>query len=129
VIPGKRYTPADILRIARHRAWLFIGSTLIIGTATIVATSFMADRYRSETLILVVPQRVPESYVKSTVTARIEDRLPSISQQILSRTRLEQIIQDLNLYPAERKVRLMEDIVAKMRRDIDVQVVKGDASR
>ncbi len=89
----------------------------------------MPNRYRSETLILVVPQRVPESYVKSTVTARIEDRLQSISQQILSRTRLERIIQDFNLYATERRAGVMEDIVEQMRRDIDVQIVKGDAFR
>ena len=87
--------------------------------------------YRSETLILVVPQRVPESYVRSTVTARIEDRLQAISQQILSRTRLEQIVTDFNLYPKERADQeLMEDIVERMRtRDIGIDIVKGDAFR
>ena len=129
MIPGKRYTPADIVRIARQRLWLVTASTLVVGLATVVGGRFLQDRYRAETLILVVPQRVPESYVKSTVTSRIEDRLPSISQQILSRTRLEQIIQDFNLYPAERQTSIMEDIVTRMRRDIDVDVVKGDAFR
>src|SRR5207245_4937440 len=85
--------------------------------------------YRSETLILVVPQRVPVAYVKSTVTARIEDRLQSISQQILSRTRLERIIQDFNLYERERRTGIMEDLVERMRKDIEVQIVKGDAFR
>ncbi len=129
MIPGKRYTAADVIRIARHRFWLVAGCTLVVGLAAVVGGRFLRDRYRSETMILVVPQRVPESYVKSTVTSRIEDRLPSISQQILSRTRLEQIIQDFNLYPAERQQSVMEDIVDRMRRDIDVEVVKGDAFR
>jgi len=129
VIPGKRYTAADIVRIATRRFWLVAVSALVVGLATVAGSRAMPDRYRSETLILIVPQRVPESYVKSTVTARIEDRLPSISQQILSRTRLEQIIQDFNLYPAERQTSIMEDIVGRMRRDIDVDVVKGDAFR
>ncbi len=55
-------------------------------------------KYRSETLIMVVPQRVPDSYVKATITESIEDRLPSISEQILSRSRLERIITDMDLY-------------------------------
>src|SRR6185503_13850315 len=71
----------------------------------------------------------PESYVRSTVTTRIEDRLQSITQQILSRTRLERIIQDFNLYPEARKTAIMEDIVDRMRGSINVQVVKGDAFR
>jgi polysaccharide chain length determinant protein (PEP-CTERM system associated) len=73
---------------------------------------------------------VPESYVRSTITSRIEDRLQSISQQILSRTRLERIIQDFNLYPRERQLGIMEDVIEGMRtRDIRVETLKGDAFR
>ena len=127
MIPKKQYGPLDILTIARQRKWLILLPCAVAAAATAVATSYMPDRFRADTLILVVPQRVPESYVRSTVTSRIEDRLQSISQQILSRTRLERIIDDLNLYVNERRVAIMEDIVEKMRKDIDVQIVKGDA--
>ena len=84
---------------------------------------------RGGSVILVVPQRVPESYVKSTVTSRIEDRLQSISQQILSRTRLEKIILEFDLYADARKTMVMENIVERMRKDISVETVKGDAFR
>ena len=47
----------------------------------------------------------------------------------MSRTRLERIIQDFNLYANERKTGIMEDIVEQMRRDINSQVVRGDAFR
>ena len=63
------------------------------------------------------------------MTTRIEDRLQTITQQILSRTRLERIIQDFNLYPELRKTAIMEDVVERMRGSIAVQVVKGDAFR
>jgi polysaccharide chain length determinant protein (PEP-CTERM system associated) len=129
VIPGKRYTPEALLGIALRRKWLIVIPSLVIGAAVGVATHMLPNRYRSDTLILVVPQRVPESYVRSTVTTRIEDRLQAISQQILSRTRLERVIQDFNLYSDRRKSDLMEDIVERMRRDIDVEIVKGDAFR
>ena len=75
---------------------------MIVAASAALWVRQLPNTYRSETLILVVPQRVPESYVRSTVTARIEDRLQTISQQIMSRTRLEQIVQDFNLYPQER---------------------------
>ena len=75
----------------------------------------LPDRYRADTLILVVPQRVPDAYVKATVTTTVEDRLQSTSQQILSRTRLERLILDLNLYPQERKTWIMQDIVERMQ--------------
>jgi polysaccharide chain length determinant protein (PEP-CTERM system associated) len=119
----------DALLILRRRAGLVMVTTALVSAATAAAVLLLPNRYRSETLILVVPQRVPETYVKSTVTAKIEDRLQSITQEILSRTRLERIIRDFDLYGAERRTRLMETIVEDMRKDIDVKVVKGDAFR
>ena len=129
MLPGKKYQPEDLLRLARRRVWVIVTPFVLLTLATVAGSQLLPNRYRSETLIMVVPQRVPESYVKATVTTRIEDRLQSISQQILSRTRLERIIQDLNLYVVERQKGIMEDIVERMRRDIVVQVVKGDAFR
>lgn len=127
MIPGKKYTSEEVLQVAWRRKWMIAVPAVVVAAATALVSSQLPNRYRSQTLILVVPQRVPEAYVKSTVTTRIEDRLQSISQQILSRTRLERIIQDFNLYTRERQTELMEDIVAQMRSDIDLQIVKGDA--
>jgi polysaccharide chain length determinant protein (PEP-CTERM system associated) len=129
VIPGKTYTPEDIVRIGWRRKWWAVLPAIVIATSVAVWVRTLPNLYHSETLILVVPQRVPESYVRSTITTRIEDRLQSIAQQILSRTRLERIIQDFNLYVPERRTAIMEDIVDRMRKEIEVQVVKGDAFR
>jgi len=129
VIPGKKYAPEDIVRLAARRWLLLLLPIVVIGAATAAVSSWLPNRYRSETLILVIPQRVPEEYVRPTVTTRINDRLQAITQEILSRTRLERIIQDFNLYAEERRTGIMEDVVEQMRRDIGVQVVKGDAFR
>ena len=131
MIPGKQYSFDTLLQVARRRKWLIILPALLVGAAGAAFVWALPNIYRSETLILVVPQRVPESYVRSTVTARIEDRLQSISQQILSRTRLEQIVSDFNLYAKERaEQKLMEDIVEEMRtRDIGIDIIKGDSFR
>ena len=109
MIPGKQYTPEVVFQIIWRRKWLIVLPALLIGSIVAVVAYRLPARYKSDTLILVVPQRVPESYVRSTITTRIEDRLQAISQQILSRTRLERIIQDFNLYPVERKTAIMED--------------------
>jgi polysaccharide chain length determinant protein (PEP-CTERM system associated) len=131
VIPGKQYSFDTLLQIARRRVWLIVLPAVLLGALGAAVVHEWPNKYRSETLILVVPQRVPESYVRSAVTARIEERLQTISQQIMSRTRLEQIVQDFNLYPKERaSQQLMEDIVERMRtRDIGIDIVKGDAFR
>jgi polysaccharide chain length determinant protein (PEP-CTERM system associated) len=129
VIPGKQYTPEDLVVIAWRRKWWAILPAIAITAGVYAWVRTLPNLYRSDTLILVVPQRVPENYVKSTVTTRIEDRLQSIQQQILSRTRLERIIQDFNLYAEARRTAIMEDVVDRMRGNISVQVVKGDAFR
>jgi uncharacterized protein involved in exopolysaccharide biosynthesis len=118
MLPGKKYTPEDILQILRRRIWVTLVPLAVVSAATALAVRQLPNRFRSETVILVVPQRIPESYVKPTVTARIEDRLQSIGQQILSRTRLERIIHDFDLYAAHRRTETMEMIVEhNARRD------------
>ena len=130
MIPGKQLTLETLLSIAWRRRWLVAVPALVIAAGVFVVAHYLPNRYRSETLILVVPQRVPESYVRSTVTTRIEDRLQSIGQQIMSRTRLEQIIQEYNLYADRRNTEIMEDIIERMRKDIgSVDIVRGDAFR
>ena len=101
----------------------------VITALSAVVVTFLPNRYRSETLILVVPQRVPEEYVRSTVTTRIEDRLKSINQQVMSRTRLEPVIKEFNLYPNELRTGLMEDVVDQMRKDIKTETIRSDAFR
>lgn len=118
MLPGRKFTLDQVGAILWRRRWLVV----LPFAAGLVAAPLIASRvpelYRSETLIMVIPQRVPDSYVRSTVTATLEDRLPSISDQILSRSRLERIIEDFNLYPRERANAAMEDVVRRMRGDI-----------
>jgi polysaccharide chain length determinant protein (PEP-CTERM system associated) len=129
VIPGKQYTPDEILsQIWRIRGRLLAGA--IVGAAVGLGLSFtQPDQYRSETRILVVPQRVPESYIRSTVTAKLEDRLKSISQQILSRSRLEQTLDEFDLYRGDRSTKPMDELIARLRRDIEVELERGDTLR
>lgn len=111
------------LRIIFHRKWLVLGTFLVVTAATCFVVWRMPDLYTSDTLIMVDPQKVPETYVKPTVTGDIRNRLGTLSQQILSATRLQKIIDTLNLYPAERKKLAREDVISKMRSDISVSVV------
>src|SRR5690242_10712899 len=108
-------SPEHYLRILWHRKWLVVGVWLIVSVAVGLYTYSLPNVYTSNTLILVDPQKVPESYVKSTVTGDIRNRLGTLSQQILSATRLQKIIDTLNLYPAERKTLAREDLIAMMR--------------
>jgi succinoglycan biosynthesis transport protein ExoP len=116
-------SPEHYLRLIVHRWWLVLGTTLTISAAAIIYSHYLPNVYTSETVILVDPQKVPDSYVKSTVTGDVRNRLSTLSQQILSATRLQRIIETLNLYPEDRKRLAREDIITRMRADISVQVV------
>src|SRR5437773_1984168 len=76
------------LRLLRHRMWMVLGVWLLITGATVIVARLLPDTYTSETLILVDPQKVPEAYVKSTITGDVRNRLSTLSQQILSATNL-----------------------------------------
>jgi polysaccharide chain length determinant protein (PEP-CTERM system associated) len=130
MIPGKKYTPEDFLRIAWRRQWLLVLPLIATIVGGLLYAYSLPEQWMSAALIQVVPQQVPQEYVRSSVTMRIEDRLDSIKQLILSRTKLEAIIQEFNLYPDERRGGLMEEVVDRMRNsDISMAVAKGDAFR
>jgi polysaccharide chain length determinant protein (PEP-CTERM system associated) len=127
VLPGRKYAPEDIAAIAWRRKWLIVIAICVVTTAAIAVSLRLPNVYRSETLILVIPQRVPETYVKSTITTRIEDRLRLLRQEILSRTRLERIIDDFGLYEQDLKEKSMEQIIEEMRVSVGIDTVRDDA--
>lgn len=59
----------------------------------------------------------------------MEDRLESISQEILSRTRLEKVIAEFKLYPERVKSKPMESIVGLMRKDIEIEFPKKEKEK
>jgi uncharacterized protein involved in exopolysaccharide biosynthesis len=122
-LSGPTLSPEHYLRLLWHRRWLVLGTFVLVSTVTAVVSYRIRDRFTSETLILVDPQKVPDSYVKSTVTGDVRNRLGTLSQQILSATRLQKIIDALKLYPEEQKTLAREDVITKMRKDISVNVV------
>lgn len=124
MLPNKKYGPHDFLRIAKTRAPLIVVPAAAGLLAALIVSSRIPNVYQAETLIQIVPQRVPDAYVKSTVTIRAEDRLGALSQQVQSRTQLERMIQELELYPSERATLPMQDVVERMRSSMSVQTVR-----
>jgi polysaccharide chain length determinant protein (PEP-CTERM system associated) len=125
MLPGRKYTPLDFAAMAWRRIWLIIGGLVFGAYTALLVSSQLQDSFQSEMLIQVIPQRVPDSYVQSTVTMRTEERLNALSQQVLSRTALEALINEMNLY-SERRLRLpLQDVVDLMRRDVRVDPVGG----
>lgn len=120
--PAKAYTTAEYIEILRNRIWYIIIPFILIATGASAYAIFAPRLYKASTLVLVSPQRIPEAFVQATVTSKVEERLQSIAQEVLSRTRLEQIISDLKLYEKERKSLSREEVVALMQKDIKIEL-------
>ena len=134
MIPGKQYTPELFLQIAWRRKWWLLVPAVVIIAGGVLWTRQLKDVYKAEALIQIVPPRVPANLVQSSAQrlpgAGIEGRVNTISQQVLSRGRLEKIIEDLEMYPDLRKTEVMEDLVEQMRTEVSgPTIVRGDAFR
>lgn len=104
-----------------RKLWWF--AWLVIGVLGGIAFNIFQPRiYQAHTNILIIPQRVPVSMVAPTVTADLDERLNMITQQVLSRTRLERVIEEFSLYQRERERMIMEDVIEQMRRNIILNV-------
>jgi polysaccharide chain length determinant protein (PEP-CTERM system associated) len=90
---------------------------------------FVPAKYRSETVILIEQQKVPEHYVEANVPADLQLRLQSMSQQILSRTRLLKLIDEFQLYRTKGSGVDPDAAVERMRKDIGVELIKTDGRR
>jgi len=126
MLPGKKYTPEDVLKILRRRFWYLVVPFAVISAGTAAVARKLPDTYRAAVVLQVTPQVVPEAYVRSTVTQPPEERLAAITTQILVRARLERLIQEFSLYEEEQKAGLMQDVIELMQRDIRVTPGKGD---
>jgi polysaccharide chain length determinant protein (PEP-CTERM system associated) len=104
--------------IWKRRKWLALFVFLAIFTAVVSVTMFLPDIYQSTTTILVERQQVPEAFVQSTITSGIDFRLQTITQQVLSRSRLENLIDRFGLYQDERQRVPLEQVIERMRQDI-----------
>ena len=103
-----------------RRKWAIILGMIPFLLAGMLYCLFAVKVYRTTTTIIIVPQRVPEAYVRSTVTGDVGERIRGIWQEITSRTNLEKIIQQFNLYPGAREALPMETVVGMMREKIQI---------
>jgi polysaccharide chain length determinant protein (PEP-CTERM system associated) len=108
--------------VVRRRWWilgpLFLGWLIVFASAWIIP-----PKYTSDTVILVEQQKVPQQFVMPNVQVDLEERLQSITQQVLSRSRLLSIIGNLHLYQG-LFFSSPDDQIMQMRKDIKIDLVQ-----
>jgi len=110
------------LNILKRRLWIAITLFSVVLTVTICLVKFLPNVYTAGAFILIEGQQIPSQYVQSTVTSGITSRLHTISQQILSRSRLNNLIKQFNLYEGLRKRVPSDEVIERMRQDISIEI-------
>src|SRR5215475_5873534 len=121
-----------MIRILRRYWWTAPVMTLVCGSLGFVATLVVPKKYTSSTLVLVEQPTVPTKFVEPIVTDDLNRRLASMQEQILSRSRLQNIIEQFNLYSDKRSSTHMEDLVEQLRKTVEVELMQpmpGSANR
>jgi len=120
----RELTPADYIAMLRRR-WVMIAILTVVGGPLAYGVSLvLPTKYKSQTTVLVQQPTVPSSIVQPVDTTDLGQRLSSMQQQILSRTRLEPIIRQFGLFPKEVDRKPMEDLVALLQKDIEVSPIQ-----
>jgi uncharacterized protein involved in exopolysaccharide biosynthesis len=107
----------DYLAIARRRMkWVLIPALAAPLVAFLVSFA-LTPKYTSRSVLLVEGQVVPAGYVKPIVTERVSDRMTTLQQNVLSRSRLQPLVARLGLV---RKGRSADEIIDQIRGNVTV---------
>jgi len=123
--PQPRFLPRSIARMLWKQRWLALAIWIGVTALAYLIVHGLADVYQAEAVILVDSQKIPEKFVASTVQVSVQDSLNSISQQVLTVTRLQQILEKYNLYPGLRQDKTQEELVEILRHDLEITLERG----
>jgi protein tyrosine kinase modulator len=120
MIRNGEITLGEVKRLMKRYWWIFPISILGCGFLGLFLATVLPKRYTSQTLVLVEQPTVSTELVKPIMTEDLNHRLASMQQQILSRTRLEPIIDKFGLYAQDREKVHIEDLVERLRSSVTV---------
>ena len=113
--------------VRRHSVQILAVAAVLAAVAIAVAIG-LPPVYRSSATILVQEQEVPPDLVRSTITSFADERIQVISQQVMTRAVLMQLVDKYGLYEKYRDRATNEDIVERMRKDIKLTTVDANIS-
>jgi polysaccharide chain length determinant protein (PEP-CTERM system associated) len=124
MIVHRELTIEDYVAILRRRIWLLVIPAVICPIAAYAISLLLPSRYVSETVVLVQGQTMPDNIVKPLMAGDVNERLATMQEEILSRTRMQQIIDKFGLYK-EDGGRLTQDArIVSLRKSISVSPVR-----
>ncbi len=116
----------DLKGLIRRRKKSFVLSFLSVIFMAVLIAFVLPPIYLSQSTILIEDQQIPREYVQTTITGFVEERLQVITQQIMSRSRVMEMINRFNLYQEMRDRYTTEEIIEKMRDDIHLETISAE---
>ena len=116
----------DYLAAFRRRARSILLVAGIVFLVGLIIAFVWPPTYKASSTILIEEQDIPTDLIQSTVTSYAAQRIQVISQRVMSRTNLLQIVDKYNLYERKRKLDPIEDVLSDMRDDIGVDMINAD---
>lgn len=116
----------DYISLLKRRKYYILIPFLAVVIISAVVAFTLPSIYRSSCKILVEGQQIPSEFVRTTVTTVVEEAIQTITQQIMSRSKLSEIIKRFNLYEDMRGKRTTGEILGKMRNDISLNMIGAD---
>ena len=114
----------DYIAMLRRRWPIIVALALLGGGLGYGLTRFLPKRFTSQTLVIVEQPTVPGDYVKPVVTQDTNQRLASMQQEILSRTRLEPLIKQFGLFGSDANQASPEELVDRLRKSVTVTPIQ-----
>ena len=117
---------SDYIDAFRRRRKSILTVTGVIFVISVFVAMLWPPTYRSTATILIEEQEIPQDLVRSTITSFAAQRIQTISQTVMTRANLMQIIEKYGLYKKKRRYETTEEILDRMRKDIDVEMINAD---
>ena len=117
----------DYWDIVKRRWWILLLTTALVPVLAFSFSLTIAPQYLSQTLVIIEGQKVPDNYVKAVITDGLDNRLASMREQILSRSRLQPIIERYDLYSGAKMS--MDERIDTVRKAIAIRPITSDLAR
>jgi polysaccharide chain length determinant protein (PEP-CTERM system associated) len=124
----KKYNLSDYVRILWRRRWYALTAMILVLAGASFYAWLKPSVYRSTSRIKVEPVAIPQDYVRPSVRSTPEDQIAAVRSAVQSRSFLQRMIQDFQLfgYGVDVGAFSMEDAIKAVSRNIEITNVSPD---
>ena len=123
----RELTTDDYLEILRRRYWILLVTAILGSVAAFLIARTLPKKYQSQTLVLVQQPKVDQKFVTPVVSEEINQRLASMTQEILSTAQLGPMVTQFHIYQKQMPDSTLGARVSRLRKAITVTPVRTES--